>query len=76
MTLITIVGPLLSESEAKETARALGAENHSVYSRAIVDADGFDTGGRTWFVERDDSIAPRLIFGMTWQEIQAKQAKR
>ena len=70
---ITVVGPLKSESEAKETAKSLGAENHSVYSRSVKDAEGYDTNERQWFVERDESVIPKTIFGYKAQEFMSRQ---
>lgn len=75
MSITTVVGPLATEAEAQATADYLGREAHSVYSRAIKDADGFDTDERQWFVERDDSPMPARLFGMTWGQIQAKQQR-
>lgn len=59
---IDVVGPLSTEAAAIETAAALGDSNHSVYSRAVKDAEGFDTDGRQWFVERLLNV-PGRIFG-------------
>ena len=71
---ITVAGPF-SETEARETARALGETNHSVYSRSRVDAEGYETGERDWFVERDTDAPATLIFGHTWADIQRMQQK-
>lgn len=71
---ITVAGPF-SETEARETARALGEINHSVYSRSRVDAEGYETDGRDWFVERDTDAPTSLIFGYAWTDIQRMQQK-
>ena len=76
MNTITVCGPLLDEQAAIETMLQMGRVNHSVYSRSLKDADGYDTDERQWFVERDLTIIPERIFGMTWAEIQAKQGRR
>lgn len=75
MAQITVAGPF-DEKSARDTAHALGDVNHSVYSRAVKDSEGYDTEDREWFVERDTAVTPALIFGMSWAEIQAKQQKR
>lgn len=75
MALITIVGPL-SEEAARETARYLGDNNHGVYSKSILDPDGFDTDDRVWFVERDTDAMPSKILGYDWSYIQSRQQKR
>jgi hypothetical protein len=72
---ITVAGPF-SETEARETARALGETNHSVYSRSRVDAEGYETDERDWFVERDTDAPTSLIFGYTWADIQRMQQNR
>ena len=74
MNQITVAGPF-TEAAARDTAKALGENNHSVYSRAIVDSEGYDTGDREWFVERDTDAAPDHIFGHSWGEIQAMQQR-
>lgn len=71
---ITVAGPF-SETEARETARALGEINHSVYSRSRVDAEGYETDERDWFVERDTDAPTSLIFGYAWTDIQRMQQK-
>lgn len=76
MAFIIVVGPLETNEAAQETARALGKANHSVFSRAIKDANGFDTEEREWFVERDTSVLPQYIMGYSWGELNAKQMKR
>ena len=75
MTQITVAGPF-QEQEARNTAKALGESNHSVYSRALLDADGFETDVRVWFVERDTEAPAERIFGYSWAEIQARQQRR
>ena len=75
-TTITVVGPLTTKEAAEQTATALGRANHSVYSMALKDADGYDTDERAWYVERDTSAPSDTIFGYSWEAIQAKQQKR
>lgn len=75
MAQITVAGPF-QEQAARETARALGESNHSVYSKALVGADGFETGERDWFVERDTTAVANKIFGYDWTDIQARQQRR
>jgi hypothetical protein len=72
---VTIAGPM-SESSANETAQYLGIKNHSVYSRAVRDAEGFDTEAREWFVERDNDIVPDRILGYEWSDIQSMQQRK
>ena len=74
--LVTVVGPLKTRKEAEQTARDLGAERHSVYSVERKDAEGYGTDVYDYYVERDNSIASKEIFGMTFEQIQAKQHKR
>ena len=76
MPMIDVVGPLHSEDDARATAQALGSATHGVYSRAVKDADGYDTDARVWFVERDTDAVPDTIFGYSWVSIQAKQQRR
>jgi len=75
MAQITVAGPF-SEQEARDTARALGDSNHSVFSKALVGADGFETGESDWFVERDTEAPTTKIFGYDWADIQARQQRR
>lgn len=75
MAQITVAGPF-TEHEARDTAKALGERNHSVYSKALLDANGFETDGRIWFVERDTEAPADRIFGYSWTEIQAFQQRR
>lgn len=75
MRLVTVIGPLATEQEARDTCSVLGDKNHSVYSRAIHDSDGFETDNREWYVERDLDIVPNILFGMSWDEIRGKQSK-
>jgi hypothetical protein len=75
MSAVTVAGPF-DEQNARETARYLGDSNHSVYSRAIRDAEGFDTDAREWFVERDNDAPARTLMGYDWSEIQRKQMRR
>lgn len=72
---VTVVGPLHVESEARDTAKALDDANHSVYSKALVDAEGCETEEREWFVERNLDATPPQIFGYDWTEIQRMQQK-
>ena len=74
MAQVPVAGPF-SESAARETAKALGEANHSVYSKAIPDAEGCETDARNWYVERDTAAVPTRIFGYDWAEIQAKQQR-
>ena len=74
MTVKTVAGPF-TESAAKETAKSLGNQ-FSVYARAIVDAEGYDTDGRTYWVEQDDSIVADRIFGHPTAQLMAKQYRR
>lgn len=69
-----IAGPFTSEQIARDTANAIGA-NCSVYSRAIKDADGYDTDGRTWWVEQDDTLPSGKLFGYDTAQFMAKQYK-
>lgn len=71
---ITVAGPF-NETAARETAQALGEANHSVYSRGRVDAEGYETEERDWFVERDTDAPTSLIFGYAWADIQRRQQK-
>ena len=41
-TTKTVAGPF-SEQAARETAKLMGERNHSTYSMAVKDADGFYT---------------------------------
>ncbi len=75
MATVTVAGPF-GEQAARDTARALGERNHSVYSKALVGADGYETGESHWFVERDESITPDRILGYDWADIQAMQQRR
>ena len=75
MAQVTVAGPF-AEQAARETAKALGDSNHSVYAKALVDVDGCETDGREWYVERDTEAVPTRIFGYDWSEIQAKQQRR
>ncbi len=75
MAQITVAGPF-TEHEARDTAKALGEINHSVYSRSRVDAEGYETDERDWFVERDTEAPADRIFGYSWAEIQAFQQRR
>jgi hypothetical protein len=75
MNAVTVAGPF-DEQSARDTAAALGDSNHSVYSRAIRDAEGYDTDAREWFVERDNDAPAARIFGYSWAEIQRKQQRR
>lgn len=75
MALITVVGPLKTRKEAEDTAQYLGSKQHSVYSRAIKDNEGYDTDESEYYVEKDDSILPETFFGYTWNQIQKKQHK-
>lgn len=75
MPQITVVGPLASQGEAEATADTLGRSNHSVYSRAVKDAQGYDTDEKQWFVERDTDAPPQKIFGHDWSTIQAMQQR-
>jgi len=74
MNTTTVVGPLKTQSEAIETANALGHVNHSVYSRSVKDSDGFDTDERQWFVERDNNAIGKIM-GYDWQHITAMQQR-
>jgi hypothetical protein len=74
--LVTVVGPLKSRDDAEKTVTDLGSVNHSVYSRAIKDVDGYDTDESEWFVERDMSIVPQNVFGYDWKDIQRMQQRR
>jgi hypothetical protein len=73
MALVTIVGPLKDEKSAIETCAELGNANHSIYSKAINDAEGYEIG-REWFVERNTDLIGR-VFGYEWAQIQAMQQK-
>ena len=76
MKLVTVVGPLTSESDARDTAKQLGEVNHSVYYRSIQDDLGLELC-REWYVERDNDIVnTSTIFGYSWDYINAKQRKR
>ncbi len=73
----TVVGPLKDEESAKQTAKDLGSERHSVYSKEIKDAEGYGTGKHEYFVERDNTIPAKQIFGMSsFAEISARQQKK
>lgn len=72
MTTKTVAGPF-GEQAARDTAKALGDRNHSVYSMAVKDAEGYDTDERQWFVERDESVVPDRILGYDWAQIQRMQ---
>ena len=74
MSLITVVGPLSSETAAKDTAYALGNQ-YSVYSRTLKDSEGYDTEERQWFVEQDTSITPSKLFGYDVKQFMARQYK-
>lgn len=75
MTTKTVAGPF-GEDAARETAKALGEKNHSVFSRAVKDAEGYDTDDRDWFVERDEAVIPDRILGYEWAHIQSMQQRR
>ena len=74
MTLLTIVGPLSNEKDARDTASSLD-ENCSVYSRYIKDSEGYDTENRQWFVERDETLPSGKIFGYNAQDFMKRQYK-
>ena len=69
----TVAGPLKTQAAATTTAEYLGAANHSTYSRAVKDADGFDTDERQYFVERLNDVVPTTILGLPWEQIQRMQ---
>jgi hypothetical protein len=75
MTTKTVAGPF-TEKAARETAAALGSKNHSVFSRSVKDADGYETDERQWFVERDEAVVPDRILGYEWGQIQRMQQRR
>ena len=73
----TIAGPW-SKERAQDTAKKLGAQ-YTAYGVQVNDCDGYVDDKATalsWFVEHDSSITPSRIFGMSWEEIQAKQQCR
>ena len=73
----TIAGPW-SKAEAQETAKELGRQ-YTAFGELVNDADGYADDAASdlnWFIERDDSILPERIFGLTWEEIVAKQQGR
>lgn len=74
MALITVVGPLTTEQAAQETAQFMGIKSHSVYSRTVRDAEGYDTDDRQWFVERDTDIVENL-FGYDTAQFISRQYK-
>jgi hypothetical protein len=75
MSTITVVGPLDNQDDAIQTSVSLGVENHSVYSRSVKDADGYDTNKRLWFVERDTSVIGSTTFGYDTKQLMARQYK-
>ena len=73
--MTTIVGPLKTEWQASDTASNLG-DDCSVYSRSIVDAEGYDTGERAWYVERNDEIPSNRIFGFDAAKFMRRQYRK
>ena len=72
----TIAGPFTREA-AQDTANQLD-DRYSAYGININDADGYIdeiASDNNWYIEMDDSIAPSLICGKTWEEIQAMQQR-
>ena len=72
----TIAGPF-SKKQAIETAGVLD-DRYSAYGVNINDDDGYideTLSDLNWYVEIDDSIAPRLICGKAWEEIKAMQQR-
>ena len=73
----TIAGPF-PRLEAQDTAKALD-DRFSAYGINVQDSDGYIDDAASelnWFVEMDDSIKPKYICGLTWEEIQARQQGR
>jgi len=73
----TILGPF-NKLEAIDTAKQLGRQ-YSAFCLQLNDADGFVddvASALNWFVEKDDDVIAERIFGMSWEEIKAKQQKK
>jgi len=67
----------MNRESAIETATALGPQ-FSAYGINVNDAEGYldeEATDNNWYVERDDSIVSDRFFGLTFDEILAKQKK-
>jgi len=73
MTKKTFAGPFTTKVEAKGYLN--DNPQNSVYSIPEVDAEGFTTNTELYYVENDDTIIHK-IFGMSWHDIQARQARK